>query len=72
LVGRIKKHFFNSFSDFAQKIHELSRELLGFLLAERVLSTTESCLKQVVIENQRVFENSKKESSLGQSRTPGA
>jgi hypothetical protein len=39
LPGDPRNFFNSSFSDFGQKIHELSRELLGFLPAQRTVST---------------------------------
>jgi hypothetical protein len=40
-IGR-SNNFYSGFSDFGQKTHELFRELLEFLLAERAVSTEQS------------------------------
>jgi hypothetical protein len=54
LVG--KELFYISISDFGQKTHELSRDLLEFLLAERAVSSRKA--RKLAALAREVFKNS--------------
>ena len=49
--------FYSSFSDYCQKTHELSRELLEFLLAERAVLNRKLAVRAFRITRKRAEQN---------------